>query len=569
MLCLPLTMKRLTTFLLAGLILAASASCKPNGKSRPADELTIGISSYPGTFHPSIEPTVAAHYVLAMTRRPLTVFDARWQIICMLCAELPTLENGGAVPIDLPEGGRGVRLTFTLRPDARWGDGVPITTEDVRFTYEVGRNPQSGISDAELFRRILRIEVKDDRTFTFVMSKFTFDYAASLADFDILPAHLERAAFADPTQYRIRTLYDSDPTNPGLYFGPYKITEVAPGSHIVLEPNATWWGEKPAFRRIVVWTVENSAALEANLLAGGLDMVAGEIGFSLDQALAFEKRHGSEYQITYKPTLVYGHIDCNLDMPVTADKRVREALMFGIDREAVSRQLYEGRQTVADSFVPPLDWVYTAEVPHYVHDPAKAKALLEEAGWHADGDDIRRNAAGERLALELAMAAGNHSLELVAQVFQSQWREIGIDVHLKMQTARVLFGDTVRNRKAPLSLYAWASAPENDPLSTLRSDQIPTAENGFSGQNYPGFRNAEADRLIDGIEVEFDRPRRAALWRRLQALYAEELPALPLFFRSNAYVQPRWLKGVTPTGHQYPSTLWIEQWRVEGRGANS
>jgi peptide/nickel transport system substrate-binding protein len=561
-LCSAATMGRWTTSLLAGSILVATASgAAPRAEARPADELTIGISQYPGTFHPSIEPTVAAHFVLAMARRPLTVFDANWQIICMLCTELPSVENGGAVPIDLPNGGRGVRLTFTLRPDARWGDGVPVTTEDVLFTYEVGRNPQSGISDAELFRRITRIDVKDDKTFTMVMSKFTFDYAGSLADFDILPAHLERAAFADPTQYRIRTLYDSDPTNPGLYFGPYRITEVAPGEHIVLEPNPTWWGQKPAFRRIVVWTVENSAALEANLLAGALDMVAGEIGFSLDQALAFEKRHGKEYQVIYKPTLVYGHIDCNLDTPIVADKRVRQALMYGIDREAVSRQLYDGRQTVADSFVPPLDWVHTADVPHYSHDPAKARQLLESAGWHADGDGIRRNAAGDKLSLELAMAAGNHSLELVAQVFQSQWRDVGVDVHLKMQTARVLFGDTIRNRRTPLSLYAWASAPENDPLTTLRSDEVPTAENGFSGQNYPGFRNPEADRLIDGIEVEHDRPRRAAMWHRLQALYAEELPALPLFFRSNPYVLPKWLKGVTPTGHQYPSTLWIEQWR--------
>src|SRR5438067_2466042 len=84
--------------------------------------------------------------------------------------------------------------------------------------------------------------------------ELTFDYAA-LDDFELLPAHLERAAFTDPTQYRFRTLYDTDSTNPGLYFGPYRITEVASGSHIVLERNPTWWGRKPAFRRIVVWAV--------------------------------------------------------------------------------------------------------------------------------------------------------------------------------------------------------------------------------------------------------------------------------------------------------------------------
>jgi len=562
-------MIRRRSALLVALLLLLLAGRRAEAVERPADELAIGINQYPGTFHPMIDPSVAAHYVLAMTRRPLTVFDAKWQIVCMLCTEVPTIENGRAVPFDLPDGKRGIRLTVTLRPNARWGDGVPVTTKDVLFTYEVGSNPQSGIADAELFRRITGIEVKDDKTFTVALNKLTYDYAGSLADFEVLPEHLERAAFRDPAEYHIRTLYDSDTTNPGLYFGPYRITEVSPGSHIVLERNPTWWGKPPAFRRIVVWTIENSAALEANLLAGGIDMVAGEIGFSLDQALAFEKRHGRDYDISYKPTLIYSHIDCNHDDPVLADRRLRQALMYGIDRKAVSDQLYDGRQLVANSFEPPLDWVYTEDVPHYPHDPEKARALLEAAGWHGQGDAIRRNAAGDPLTLELAMGAGNHGADLVAQVFQSQWREVGIDVRIKAQTPRVMFGDTMRNRKFQLAFYSWVSAPENDPLTTLRSTEIPSKANGFSGQNYPGFRSAEADRLIDAIEIELNRPRRADYWHRLQALYAEELPALPLFFRSNPFILPKWLKGVTPTGHQYSSTLWIEDWYVVGRDARS
>jgi len=89
---------------------------------------------------------------------------------------------------------------------------------------------------------------------------------------------------------------------------------------------------------------------------------------------------------------------------------------------------------------------------------------------------------------------------------------------------------------------------------------VPSAENGWSGENFDGFRNAESDRLVDAIEVELDRAKRQVLWQKLQALYAEELPALPLYFRAQAYVLPRWLEGVTPTGHEYPSTLWVETW---------
>jgi peptide/nickel transport system substrate-binding protein len=563
MLCWAQAMRRILAYLLAGFLLTVESAA-----ARPADELAIGITQFPLTLHPSIDSMVAKNYVLAMVRRPLTTYDAQWRLVCMLCVELPSIENGLALPLDLGQGHRGIRLTYTLRPDARWGDGVPITTDDVLFTYEVGRAAKSGVADAELYRRITRLVAKDAKTFTLDMDKLTFEYAA-LDDFEILPAHLERVAFADPAQYRFRTLYDTDPTNPGLYFGPYRITEVAPGSHIVLERNPTWWGKTPAFRRIVVWTVENTAALEANLLAGGLDMVAGELGFSLDQALAFEKRHGDAFTLLYKPSLSYEHIDLNLDNPILADKRVRQALVYGVDRSAISLELFAGRQPVAESFVSPLDWVHTDAIAHYPYDPAKARALLEEAGWHEAGDGIRRNASGDKLALDLASTAGNRVRELVEQVLQSQWRQIGVELHLRNQPARVLFGETVVKRNFTMALFAWTSAPENVPRTTLRSDEIPTASTGWRGQNYGGFRNHEADQLIDAIEIELARDRRAQLWRELQALYAEQLPALPLFFRADAYVLPKWLKGVTPTGHQYPTTLWIEQWRVEGREDSS
>jgi peptide/nickel transport system substrate-binding protein len=438
---------------------------------------------------------------------------------------------------------------------------VPITTEDVVFSHEVGLDPQSGVSSLEPYRRIVKIDVKDAKTFTFTIDKLTFNYAAS--DIDILPAHLEREAFADPAQYRTRTKYDTDPTNPGLSMGPYRIVETAPGSHIVLEPNPRWWGEKPAFKRITVKTIENTAALEANLLAGGIDMIAGELGLPLDQALAFEKRHGSRYRILYKPGLVYEHVDANLDDPILRDKRVRKALLYGIDREAVSKQLFAGKQAVADSFVNPLDWIYTTEgVEHYGYDPAKAKSLLDEAGWKAVGGGVRRNAKGEKLSLELMTTAGNRSRELIQQVIQSQWKEIGVEARIRNEPPRVMFGESVTKRHFQLAMYAWISAPEAVPRSTLRSDEIPSAANGFSGQNYPGFRNDEMDRLIDAIEIELDRGKRKALWQQAQALYAEELPVLPLYFRADSYILPKWLTGVTPTGHLAPTTLWVEEWRA-------
>lgn len=541
------------------ILVAAILAVLPN--SAAAGELRIGLTQFPSTLNPHIDSMLAKSYVLAMAMRPLTVYDANWQLVCLLCTELPTLENGGAERESLPDGGEGIAVTYRIQPEATWGDGTPVTSADMIFTWEVGKHPKSGISNFEAFRRILDVEVIDDKTFVLHVDRVTFDYNA--AGIDLLPAHIERPIFkADPETYRNRTAYDTDPTNPGLYFGPYRIVEVVSGARIVLEPNPTWWGERPAFDRITVRVVENTAALEANLLSGAVDMIAGELGLTLDQALAFEKRHGDRYQVTYKPGLIYEHLDLNLDNPILADRRVRRALVLALDREAISQRLFAGRQPVAHASVSPLDWVYDPDVPKYPHDPGRATALLDAAGWSRVVDGIRRDAEGRRLTLELMTTAGNRSRELVQQVIQSQWKQVGIDVRIRNEPARVFFGETVTKRKfTGAAMFAWLSSPESVPRTTLYSDQIPTEENNWGGQNYTGFRNDEMDALIDAIEVELDREKRKALWHRLQRLYAEELPVIPLYWRANPYVLPPWLSGLRPTGHQGTTTYWIEQWR--------
>ena len=371
---------------------------------------------------------------------------------------------------------------------------------------------------------------------------------------------------ASPEDYRNRTAYDNDPTNPGLVYGPYRIIEAVPGSRMVLERNPTWWGKQPVFDRITLLTIEKTTALEANLLSGNVDMIAGELGLTLDQALAFEKRHGDKYQVIYEPGLLYEHIDLMLDNPILQDKRVRQALVYAIDREAISQKLFDGRQPVAHSGVSPLDWVYDEDIWKYSYDPAKAAALLDEAGWTELRGGVRHNAAGEPLRLEFMTTAGSRIRELVQQVLQSQWKQAGFDIRVRNEPARVFFGQTIHERRfTGLAMFAWGKGPEHVPRSTLHSEEIPTEANGWSGQNYTGFRNAEMDALIEAINLELDRPKRKAMWKRLQAIYAEEVPVISLYWRANAYILPKWLKGVRPTGQMASSSLWIEDWTVEGR----
>jgi peptide/nickel transport system substrate-binding protein len=523
--------------------------------------LQIGITQYPANLHPNIESMVAKSYVLGFAQRPITAFDATWKLVCLECTELPTIENGMAVLEKTPEGADGIAVAYAIPQDALWGDGTPITTRDVEFTFEVGKHPLSGTTSIETYRRIYKVDVHDEKRFTLHHDRRIFTYNA-LNAITILPDHLERSIFEkEPAEYKNRTLYDSDSTNPGLYSGPYRIVEAVRGSFIVLELNEYWRGKKPYFNKIIIRSIENTSAMEANLLSGNVDMIAGELGLQLDQGIAFEKRHGAKFDVIYKSGLQYEHIDLNLENPILADLRVRQALLYGMDRATISDRLFDGRQPVANSMVSPLDPVYKKEPLIYPYDPGQARSLLDEAGWSNMQRGIRHNDKGEPLRLVLMSTAGDKTRELVEQVLQSQLRQIGVDIRIKNEAPRVFFGQTTRERKfAAMAMYAWISSPELVPRTTLHSSQIPMPENNFSGQNYSTISIPELDNLIDSVESELDPGKRLPLWEEIQQIYTSEIPVIPLFFRANTYVLPKWLHGLEPTGHLNASTLWVENW---------
>lgn len=531
-----------------------------------ARQLTIGITQYPSTLHPAIDSMLAKSYVLGFSSRPFVVFDKDWRPVCMLCERLPTFENGDAVRTDVPKdvgdgSGEGVAITYRIKEGLTWGDGVPVTVDDVRFAWEVGRHPKSGVPDAESYRRILKVREIDARTFTLVNDRVEFRY--NLLNITPLPAHLERAVFElNPETYRNRTQYVTAPGTAGLYNGPYRVTGTQTGASITLERNAHWSGPDPAFERIVVRAIGNTAALEANLRSGAIDYIAGELGLTIDQAIALERRARGRYRFSYRTGLIYEHLDVNLEHPVLADVRVRQALLLGANRDALTAALFGGRQPVAHSSVAPADPAASTETPRYPYDPPRAAALLDAAGWRLGDDGKRRNAAGDLLTFDLMTTAGNRLRELAQQALQSDWAKLGVTAAIKNQPARVFFGETVTKRKFNgLAMFAWLSAPENPPRTTLHSTMIPTEANSWAGQNYTGYQNARVDELLDMIELELDAEKRRVLWAELQTIYATDLPALPLYFRAQPFVLPLWLEGVEPTGHQFSTSLWSEYWR--------
>jgi peptide/nickel transport system substrate-binding protein len=311
--------------------------------------------------------------------------------------------------------------------------------------------------------------------------------------------------------------------------------------------------------------VDNTAALLANLQAGDVDMTPGEgMGLTVDQSLALSKNAPDSFNYIYKPALTYDHIDLQLDNPILADVRVRRALLHAIDRKAMTERLFAGKFPVADSWVSPLEHIYTRDVPRYPFDPARARTLLAEAGWNPGPDGICRNGDGEKLSIEFRVTAGNKLRELMQQVIQSQWKTACIETIARNDTPRLLFGETLKKRSfTGAVLYSWLFQVESSPRQILGSDQIPSAENNWSGTNYMGWHNAVVDEGIRTIETDPDPAKRQIAWAAMQRAYAEELPVLPLFFRVEVHAVPKWLKGFKPTGHNDFSVYWAENWRAE------
>jgi peptide/nickel transport system substrate-binding protein len=291
-------------------------------------------------------------------------------------------------------------------------------------------------------------------------------------------------------------------------------------------------------------------------------MAPGEgIGLSIDQVLGLQKQHPDQFAYLFRPSLNYEHMDVQKSNPILADVRVRQALMLAVDRKSIVDKLFNGRQPVAATWVNPLEANYSPDAPTYGFDPARARALLADAGWTPGDDGILRDKNGQRLSIVLSTTAGNRLREVQEQVLQSQWKAVGIETVIKNEPARTLFGQTLTHGTFPgLVMYAWSSSVGASPRNMLGSDQIPTAANGWSGANYVGYSDKDMDADIARAEAELDPAKQKPIWAAMQRRYAEQLPVLPLFFRAEAHVIPTWLKGYAPTGNSSYSSLWAENW---------
>ncbi|MGI4941860.1 MAG: peptide ABC transporter substrate-binding protein [Janthinobacterium lividum] len=548
--------------LMAGAVFAtALGGASWPGVAAAKDSLVIGVAQFPASLHPDISAQTVQFYAIGFALRPVTALDSQGRNECLLCTELPTLENGLAKLEPRPDGSRGMAVTIKLRPELQWGDGAPVTASDLAFTWKVGSDPNSGFDNQHPWARATGVDVVDAHTAVIHLPKTLTSYN----QWDqLLPEHIEGPIYRagkSPGDYINHTAYNAAPTTPGLWNGPYLISGYQSGAQIQYAPNPHWHGTKPGFEHVVLKLVDNTAALQANLLSGDVDMTPAGIGLSIDQAVALKAQHPGQFVFDFKPGLAYERIDLQTANPFLQDHRVRQALLQAMDRETLVKRLFGGYALVADTWLNDVEPNYTADVPKYAFDPAAARMLLDAAGWTAGSDGIRRNAHGDRLSFEFATTAGNRIRELTQTVMQNWWKAIGVEVSIANQPPRGFFGELMRKR-------AYTGLAEyNDnvqiglvPTLTYGTVAIPTPANNYSGQNWAGFSDPRMDSDMAQAETELDPAKQKTLWADMQRVYATDIPELPLYFRTDPDILPPWLRGYVATGREDYVSFWAENW---------
>jgi peptide/nickel transport system substrate-binding protein len=455
-------------FMVVAVVVVASVACVPTPTAeRP---MVIGVLSDIQSWNPYLTETQFSEDILAMVFPTLVTEQTDYQ------DHPPTFAPALAERWERSEDG--LSLTFHLRPEARWSDGVAVTAEDVVFTWRMQIDPEVGWYAAYTKDTIATVEVVDEHTVRFT---FTRDDPYQLMDVNdpILPSH--RWSGIAPENWR-----DTDWLPHVVAAGPFRPVRHLPQQEIVLEKNPSYWQpELPKSDRIVWRIVPDQLALLTQLRAGELDFINR---VPPDAVAGVEE--DSDLRVVSFPDRAYTHICWNLQRPLFADPTVRRALAHAIDRQALIDGVYRGQAAPSVGPVLSTMWAFNQSVAPPSHNPAEARRLLDAAGWtDSDGDGIRdRN--GEAFRFDLVTNAESTIRRDVAVLVAQQLAAVGVEaiprsVEWGTHLSRLDSGDF------DAAINRWV-----EPTRIDLEDVWHTPPEGIPTSNYGAYSNPEVDRLI-------------------------------------------------------------------------
>lgn len=469
-----------------------------------------------------------------------------------LAERLPSLENGTLVI--RPDGG--MVTTWKLRPNAKWHDGAPVTSDDLAFTFTVRARPDIPWRQGDAVPRMERVETPDPTTAVIHWRTGYFEaLALGLNNFWPLPKHLLEASFqqGDMEAFVQQPYFNVE----YIHAGPFRLVDFALGESAVFERFDDYFLGKPKVDRIIVKAVKDENALLANVLAGEVD-ITNEGALPRDiiaQSVEGWKRTGEVVVAQRDGKWRFLNTQFN---PATArppevsrDVRLRRGLYIAIDGDGLrSAILTAFTNTEPHTFMlrgDPRAPIVGEPFARYRYDRDAGLRELAESGWRRGPAGRMLNQAGQQVQMTVRAGADEtRELSIIAQ----NWRDIGIDV-----TEEVIPRSRARDAEYRVSFPAFEfTAQGNGPsiFSKFATDDWATAENRFRGSNEGNYSNREFDRLLGDLRRTLDQRQQGEIMKRMGEVLATDLPALPIYTDVGVVTMR---KGVRALSDDYPKLV--------------
>jgi peptide/nickel transport system substrate-binding protein len=512
--------------------LAAALTAVAQTNATPAatrGTLRFAVAAEPLTLDPLLETATSDDDIFALFCDLLVVTDASGKTSPLLAARVPTLANG-----DISRDGRSI--TYHLRRGVRWHDGYPFTSNDVRFSWQAVMNPRNNLSSRAGYDQVERVDVPDDYTAIFRLKQ---PYApAVLMLFGggqtarLIPEHLLGNA---------PSLNQLDFNQRPIGTGPFKVVSWKRGDSLELAANDTYFLGKPKLSSISIRFVPSLTTAALMLRTRETDLA------QLDSEGYRELRSDPAVRVVLAPYNAVLALQLNVTRPALRDVRVRRALAYAIDRRALVEKNTFGTGEVADGDIGPISWAHTDDVVHYAYDPAKARALLEQAGWKIASDGIRSK-AGRRLSLELVEVAGTTTGHNEDVQIQQMLAAVGVELAIKPFSESLLFAPPVEGGILAAGRFDIASGgsvtgPDPDNSAVYRCAAVAPA-----GQNFSRYCNPALDALERRAVASYDPQVRKQAYAGIERILANDVPSIFLYWPKARYGMSPALRGFAPNG---------------------
>ena len=462
----------------------------------------------------------------------LVTLNAQHRHVPDLATEVPSLENG-----DISKDG--LTITYHLRKDAKWTDGQPVTSADVKYTWQQIMNPANNVISRHGYDMIRSIETPDPNTVVLHMKRVfppLLDYFFGESDepYDILPAH----ALAHVTNFNTMT-FNSEPN---VTSGPYKFARWIRGDRIVLTANDDYFGGAPKIKELDVKLILDANTTVAQMQTGESQLAITLSGVSF-HALA------NAANVTRLPVLApnYDAVVFNLAHAPLNDKTVRVALAYATDRQTLMRDNEFGNGTLGVGDLSPFSWAFDPSLKAQPYDPARARAMLDADGWKL-GPGAVRVKNGQRLSLLFVYAQGSDISRNIIVEIQQMWKAVGVEVQPKTFPFAQLYapaadGGIFYGGKFDAGFYAWISGGDPDNSSQWLSTALPPDGNNITRYDSPAMDAAQHLALST-----FDQAVRKRAYAQTQKLLVDDVPAIFLFYPGLLYAHAKQLQNFTPNG---------------------